>query len=397
MSLGRLLLTVDCVLSGCAFWLASPCAVAQAPAPVVSETREPTDTYPTIVLLFEPDEADASRLISAIESHLVGLPVRVALEPAPHTDILTWLESGHARARARQALGVLAIDTSQGAVWRLFFLDTEGAPALIRRLRSSPEHAPLDEAGVAVRLLVEALLDSKEIEHDAMLPGNAAPDVTPPVAKPSESQSGGSPKVESASDSKGRLSTPDEVEEEAAARRRSRARDRPVLVFLGPVGTSWLDQKPLQLGAAAGIGMGFARGWSIAAGYTWYPSQTYRVEVTDLTLRRHPVVSYVAFTPRSGLSPRFSLGVTVDAVLRETVATREGYRSTSTTTTWSWGVLGAVGAVAPLGTSFVAGLDLGAQINAARIEFVAQGQSRDVLLATRRASPFLSLYIGLRL
>jgi hypothetical protein len=132
------------------------------PADVDAGGAQQPDGEPAIVLLFEPDQPDSEGLVRAIESHVVGLPVRVVLEPLARGDILKWFESGHLRAKARGAIGLFAIDTSRRDLWRLYFLDMEdGAPTLIRRLRPSPEHAPFDDAGVAVRLLVEALLDAK--------------------------------------------------------------------------------------------------------------------------------------------------------------------------------------------------------------------------------------------
>src|SRR5687767_10699295 len=117
----------------CARWLAAALTASlatlagsargQVPADVAPGAAHQTDGEPAILLIFEPDQPDSERLVHAIESHLVGLPVRVVLEPLARGEILKWFESGYVRAKARGAIGLFAIDTGRRDLWRLYFLD----------------------------------------------------------------------------------------------------------------------------------------------------------------------------------------------------------------------------------------------------------------------------------
>jgi hypothetical protein len=391
------------VVVGSSIAVLSGRASAQVAAPSRPEPRAEAHHTPIVVLLFDPDRPDSNRLISAIESHLAGLPVQVALEPLPRSDILTWLESGHIRARARQALGLLAIDTSRGDVWRLFFLDVDGAPTLIRRLPSSSKHAPLDEAGIAVRLLVEALLDSKQIPPADSMPDSGAPPRGRVPAAGTPTKAAGTPtKKGGGATATGSKSLEERSRERAVPKTEqmqaadTNRRQHPLSIFLGPAGATWLAQQAWQFGATAGAELDLAPAWPLAVAYTLYPALTYHLTDTDLTLSRYPVTSFLAYTPRFGLSPRFWLGLGVDAVHRETVATGATYRSTDAETTWSWGPIGGLGVVTPAVSAFSAHFDLGVQIPVRPIHYVTQPGSR-VVATSRPASPFVSICLSLRL
>jgi hypothetical protein len=393
-----------CLLIGGAIATASSGARAQgASTTSAGEAKAPTDLRPAMVLLFEPERPDSSRLIRAIESHLVGLPVRVVLEPLARGEILAWLESGYARARARQALGLVAVDTGQRDLWRLFFLDVDGAPTLIWRLRPSPDPAPLDEAGVAVRLLVEALLDQKPpslvtpvVRGETPEPSGVPPDVGAskgPDRQPPKPTARRTPPA-SARSAEG---DSNEGKGEGEAEAEGQEREMRFALFVGPTATTWVADQGWQFGATGGAEFRLARAWSLALAYTWYPTLQYRLADTALSLSRHPMASYVAFAPVSGFSPRFWLGMWADPVRRGTPETEGSYRGTPAQTTWSWGPMGGVGVVtAPL-ASLSARFDLGLEVDANRIEYVVQGQSRDVLASTRQVRPFLSLCVSLRL
>ena len=129
-----------------------------------SESPPPPQAEAAVVLMFDPHEDDSLALVGSIAAHLAGLPVRLIHEPRARTELLTWLSLGRSRVKATRSLGLFAVDVSRRDGWRLFFLEPDGVPTLIRRLKPTPEHAPLDEAGITVRLLVEALLDGKHVE-----------------------------------------------------------------------------------------------------------------------------------------------------------------------------------------------------------------------------------------
>jgi hypothetical protein len=399
MMFRRCVLALTCLLFVGATVTASGWARAQDVPTTQPEGKASTDLAPAIVLLFEPERPDSSRLIRAIESHLVGLPVRVVLEPLARGEILAWLESGHARARARQALGLVAIDTGQGDLWRVFFLDVEGAPTLIWRLRPSPERAPLDEAGVAVRLLVEALLDAKPpspvapvLRREGTTARGAAQKDGAKSKRPESSTDREPP--ESAPPGEAPTPEPPPANDDEAPRPSSEQRFG---LFLGPTTTTWVANQGWQFGATAGVEVRVARSWSLALAYTWYPTLEYQEADANLSLSRHPAASYVAYAPVSGFSPRFWLGMWVDPVLRDTPETAATYQGTAAQTTWSWGPAGGIGVVSAPLSAFSARFDLGLEVDANRVEYVVQGETQDLLASTRRVRPFLRLCLGLRL
>jgi hypothetical protein len=87
----------------------------------------------------------------------------------------------------------------------------------------------------------------------------------------------------------------------------------------------------------------------------------------------------------------------VDPVRRDTPETAGAYRGTAAQTTWSWGPAGGVGVVSAPLSAFTARFDLGVEVDANRVEYVVQGQTRDLLASTRRVRPFLRLCLGLGL
>jgi hypothetical protein len=378
-------------------------ASGQMPADVAVDASEQTDGDPAIVLIFEPGQPDSDRLVHAIESHLVGLPVRVVLEPLTRREILKWFESGHLRAKARRAIGLFAIETGHHDLWRLYFLDMDGAPTLIRRLRPSPEHAPLDDAGVAVRLLVEALLDAKPLELDEPVLG-ASPAGSSARSLPSREQRSSareqpdarSPQV--VSPRPVRSPTPAESHTTAApeADQRPSRMPGPLGLFVGPVGTTWVAGQAWQFGARGGAELHLKAAWSVALDYTWYPTASVKLESTSIAWDRHPVATQVAYRPRAGISPRFWLGVWGDAVTRRTLDTAAAYQGTATVTTWSWGPAGGVGLATPSSWSFSALLDVGVDVATERVEYVVQSDTRQPATTTRTFRPLVSLRLGWR-
>jgi hypothetical protein len=411
----RLRMALSC---GRALWLAgalsaSMASVAggargQVPADVASGTTEQSDGEPAIVLIFEPGRPDSDRLVHAIESHLVGLPVRVVLEPLARGEILEWFESGHLRAKARGAIGLFAIETGRRDLWRLYFLDMDGAPTLIRRLRPSPEHAPLDDAGVAVRLLVEALLDAKPLElSEPALGGSPVASGSPTRSLPSGSQrssssarkerGAGSPSPKASprpSEPAPAESDPDDAPETDPQPRREPG---PLGFFLGPVGTTWVAGQAWQLGARGGAEVHLKATWSVALDYTWYPTASLDLENASIAWDRHPIAVQAAYRPSAGLSPRFWLGLWGDAVRRRTLDSTAPYEGTSSVTTWSWGPAGGVGLAMPSSWPFNALLDVGLDVATQRVEYVVESATQPVTAtATRTFRPSVSLRVGWR-
>jgi hypothetical protein len=381
-------------------------ASAQVPADAPSVTVEQSDGEPAIVLMFEPGQADSDRLVRAIESHLVGLPVRVVLEPLERGAILEWFESGHLRAKAHGAIGLFAIETGRRDLWRLYYLDRDGAPTLIRRLRPSPEHAPLDDAGVAVRLLVEALLDAKPLELGEPVLGGS-PEASGSPARPHSSRSqrpsaskGRTAKAPTADGPLPSESTPAESDPGEAAETHPQLRREPgpLGFFLGPVGTTWVAGQAWQFGARGGAELHLKANWSVALDYTWYPTASLELENVSIAWDRHPIAAQVAYRPSAGISPRLWVGMWGDAVRRRTLDSAALYEGTSSVTTWSWGPAGGVGLASPSSWSFSALFDVGLDVATQRVEYVVQSATRQSATetATRTFRPSVSLRVGWR-
>jgi hypothetical protein len=375
-------------------------ASAQVPAEAPSVTVEQTHGEPAIVLMFEPGQPDSHRLVRAIESHLVGLPVRVVLESLERGEILEWFESGHLRAKAHGAIGLFAIETGRRDLWRLYYLDMDGAPTLIRRLRPSPEHAPLDDAGVAVRLLVEALLDAKPLElGEPVLGGSPATSGSPARQRTSagKERAARSPKAD---DPRPSESTPAESDPGGAAEAHPQLRREPgpLGFFLGPVGTTWVAGQAWQFGARGGAEVHLKANWSVALDYTWYPTASLELENASIAWDRHPIAAQVAYRPSAGISPRFWLGMWGDAVRRRTLDSVAPYEGTTSVTTWSWGPAGGVGLASPSSWSFSALLDVGLDVATQRVEYVVESATRQSATetATRTFRPSVSLRVGWR-
>jgi hypothetical protein len=376
-------------------------ARAQVPADVAPGTVEQADDVPAIVLIFEPGRPDSDRLVRAIESHLVGLPVRVLLEPLARGEILKWFESGHLRAKAHGAIGLFAIETGRRDSWRLYFLDMDGAPTLIRRLRPSPEHAPLDDAGVAVRLLVEALLDAKPLELGEAALGGSATSGAPALPSRNQRSSAGKDSVAGPANTVSpRPSEPTPAESDAADAPETHPQPRrepgPLGFFLGPVGTTWIAGRGWQFGAKGGAEVHLKATWSVAVDYTWYPTASLELENASIAWDRRPIAAQAAYRPSAGISPRFWLGMWGDAVRRRTLDSAAQYEGTSSVTTWSWGPAGGVGLATPSSWSFTALLDVGLDVATQRVEYVVEGATRQSATATRTFRPSVSLRVGWR-
>ena len=381
-------------------------ASGQVPADVPSVTVEQADGEPAIVLMFEPGQPDSDRLVRAIESHLVGLPVRVVLEPLERGEILEWFESGHLRAKAHGAIGLFAIEAGRRDLWRLYFLDMDGAPTLIRRLRPSPEHAPLDDAGVAVRLLVEALLDARPLElGDPAAGGSSAASGSPARSLSGRRRRSSARKESVAGSAKAATAPPsgpapaesdpsDAPETEPQPRRAP----GPFGFFLGPVGTTWVAGQAWQFGARGGAEVHLKATWSVSLDYTWYPTASLELEGASLAWDRHPIAAQAAYRPSAGISPRFWLGLWGDAVSRKTLASAAPYVGTTSVTTWSWGPGGGVGLATPSSWSFNALLDVGLDIATQRVEYVVESatQQAAATTGTRIFRPSVSLRVGWR-
>ena len=363
-------------------WQATSCALllallSSAPnaqgEPAQSESgkaRPEQSTEPLIVLMLDPAQPDSRVLADAIGSHLAGLPIRLVRQDVARTRLSTWLEQGRQRAQTLGALGLFVIDVRSDQSSRLFLLEPNGEPTLIRRLpaRRQSERVLLEEAGITVALLVEALLDGRHIGMLEPVPVDDAP----PTVEPGEVNDIERP-------------PPPIALQPAAAPTRSR---RPQATLgLGLAGTTWLVDERWQLGVTTSLGVQFDSHWALALRYTWYPELTYELAGSDIALARHPVRAELAYRFSQELSPTARLGGWVDAVSRRTVATEPAYSAAAADTTWSWGFVGAAGLATPLRGALRAHFDVGLEVPTRRVEYAIQVETRRTLLATRSIRP----------
>lgn len=351
--------------------------------------QEPQPSASVVLLMFDPEQPGSIPLVSAIESHLMGLAVMVEREPIERSEILTWLEAGRSRVQARKALGLFAIDTRQRDTWRLFFLGPDGPPTLIRRLQPRPEYAPLDQAGVIVRLLVEALLDGKQVGMVEPVPRDEPAQSSVSASRPAadakatdRSQASSAP----APDTAGAAADSDEVAPETRAQTSEGVR---VAIAAGLSSTSWVVDKGWQFGALTGLGLRW-KSTSLTLDYAWYPKLTHRVPEASISLSRHPLTARLAYRPAPGFSPLISLGAWLDPVTRSTLNTDSAHRSTASATSWSWGVVASAGVVTPRLASLSARLDLSVELAGRRVQYVVQSDNPGTLLTARSVRSVVS-------
>jgi hypothetical protein len=383
----------------CSILGAPTVARGQVPlAPSSSESPVQPQAEPTVVIMFDPRESDSLTLVGSIAAHLAGLPVRLINEPRTRTEILTWLEAGRSRVKAARALGLFAVDTSRRDSWRLFFLEPEGIPTLIRRLKPTPEYAPLDEAGITVRLLVEALLDGKHVDvvepvlREEPPEAGESPPAPAPVPPPAKQQG------PSSSGTHGTASPPESSDSEA---------DEPLLpareehervyasALLGLSTTKWLSAAGWQSGLLIGGGLYWAPPWSVTIDYTWYPKLSYRSPDATIELLRHPFAGHVNYRLSPDFSPVFALGAWLDAISRETAEPALGYRGTGSTTDVVWGLSASVGISSPRLSILRARLDLGLDLAGRRVGYGVRSETTQTVLTTSLFQPLLGVILEL--
>ena len=361
-----------------------------------------------VVLMFDPHEEDALALVGSIEADLAGVPVRLIREPRTRTELLTWLEAGRRRVKATGALGLFAVDVTRREGWRLFFLEPDGIPTLIRRMKPIPEHAPLDEAGITVHLLVEALLDGKHVEVTEPVlqeePPEAAGSLREPAREKSEAAKTEGP--ERAAHPEPELSGPGPAQQGSGSGASGSASEgtreagaggvHPAFVF-GLSTTKWLRGQPWQSGILTGAAVYLNQAWSVSVDYLWYPTLRYEASQATIALLRHPFAGRVSYRPSAGFSPVFALGTWADALSRQTLDAKVGYHGTGSANEWSWGMSGSVGLASPRLSGLSACLNLGLDVAARNIGFVVNNETPETVLSTNAVRPFWGVLLDFRL
>jgi hypothetical protein len=382
--------------------LLSVCSLAEAQVPIEGRPTEPqvqSQADAAIVLMFDPRQEDSLALVGSIAAHLAGVPVRLLQEPRARTELLTWLEAGRGRTRAARALGLFAVDVSRREGWRLFFLEPDGVPTLIRRLKPTPDHAPLDEAGVTVHLLVEGLLDGKHVEvlepvlrEEPTEGGDTTP--TLPSPRPEPRQSGAPPARSAAAPPTEEGAS--EAKPVAKDSREAAGRGFFPAVLVGLSTTKWLSGQGWQSSVLLGGAVYFER-WSASLDYLLAPQHQYQSAGAAIVLSRHPVAGRISYRSSRGFAPVFSVGAWVDAISRDTVETNAGYRGTPSTIEPSWGFSGSLGVSSPRLSILSVRLDLGLDLAARSVSYVVQNETAKTVLTTSPARPTLGVLLDFAL
>ncbi|MFZ5891393.1 MAG: hypothetical protein ACOY0T_10105 [Myxococcota bacterium] len=336
---------------------------------------------PVIVLMLDPAQQGSRVLADAVGSHLAGLPIQLIREEVPRTQLSTWLETGRRRAHALGALGLFAIDVRSDQSSRLFLLEPSGEPTLIRRLpaRRQAERVPIEEAGITVALLVEALLDGRHIGMVEPVPRDDAP--VPP---------------EPSTASTAPVAAQTSIQRSASPARKPLQTMQPTLA-LGLAGTTWLVDERWQLGVSGAVGMQLDSHWALVLDYTWYQKLTYDLPRASISLARHPIRAQLGYRASPGLSATARLGGWLDPVSRRTITTDAQYNAAAGDTTWSWGILACAGLASPLWSAIRARVDVGIEVPTQRVEYATQAETRQTLLVTRSIRPVVEVAVELGL
>ncbi len=238
-------------------------AVVQFPAGMVATHAAHAAGAPRAVLLSASDPGDAAAL-EAIRAHLTGLPLDVldapARGPAPGDDTDSPLPCAMPDGAA--TLAAVCVQRRRSGELLVYLTEDGGKTTLVRRFFPEPRGsaASLEELGVAVRALVQALLDGGHVGVT-----HAAPPAT---------------------------------------------RAAVLAMGLGYVGTLLSTDLGWQSGVDVAV-LGRVRGPFVAeARYSFFPSVAAGVPGSSavLTLERHPIDVAAGFAPAGTVAPEVWFG-----------------------------------------------------------------------------------------
>jgi hypothetical protein len=254
---------------------------AASPRMVVLSTTDPTDTAPA----------------DAIRAHLAGLPVTVV--DAPPSGVVSegaGPPSPCAAATDGATLAAVCVERRRSGELLVSLREGGGATTLVRRIEPGPtgSGATLEELGVAVRSLVQALLEGGHV-------GIAGPTPGPPPAT--------------------------------------------LGLRLGYIGTLLSTDIGWQSGVDAEASWRIRGPFAVAARYSFFPSIAASLpgSTAVLVLDRHPIELAVGWSPRARIAPEAWLGAWADLVHRSTAATGADLNATGDQSDWSFGASAAVG------------------------------------------------------
>jgi hypothetical protein len=292
---------------------ANPCLAAEETAPPV----------PTVTVAYNSDAEETAQAVRAIESHLADLGgLTVTVEPVSAPSLAEWLRRASGTPESASSLGQIYVDAGGQGELLLFFTEPGGDLSLIRRIRprSPAGRVALEEAGIVVRSLLEALLEGG---HVGVLPSPEVPPVvTPPVVAPPAP------------------SLPVDVPREPPVHRRRAA------ISVRYSGTSFASSA-LTSGVSFGLR---AYPWaglaplSLGATYTVFYPATVNFPSTQIELKRHPIELGLAYESAGTLGLTAEIVAIADYVARQTITTGSTLQRTAPSGRWLFGSSARAGA-----------------------------------------------------
>ncbi|HET9955829.1 MAG TPA: hypothetical protein VFQ61_15065 [Polyangiaceae bacterium] len=339
----------------------APCLAAGNP-----EATQAADV-PRVVLVFDPTRERALAAVQAIESHLSGLRVSVdVVGISLAAGMNEWLDQASQQAASREALGSFAIDATPRGELLIFFTEVSGEATLLRRIRpkTAGGRVALEEAGIVVSSLVEALLDGRHIGMEPSAPSPTSDDHT---LRDSER-------------------TP--VGEVAPPPRASAPSQsvRHTAVSLGYLGTSFA-QDTFQSGLVLGARTDLAERWSLLASYAILPELELDREGVHLSLQRHPLVLGLGYEAAGTLAPLVEVTGFSDWVTRRTPSTQATLAGTPDQNHWMWGIGSRIGAHWGPASRLHVHVTFGVDVPIGNLSFVVEGESPRTVIVPRSVRP----------
>lgn len=280
-----------------------------------SHAEEGAGSEPSVTVAFNSNTSEAAAAMRAIASHLEDLKVTVVVEPVAGEESSDWLQRPTSPDKAPASVGKFYVDFRGGGEILVYFTEPGGESTLIRRLRPKSTNAPvaLEEAGIVVRSLLEALLDGGRV-------GVSVSEKKPPPAAPPPPRPPARPLAPAPSDP---LSP----------------------MYLGVAvrysGTSFLAGQGLEPGAYFGLRVypgGSLSPFSLGAGYTVsYPSEV-AFSSSQISLQRHPFEVGLTYASRETLGLLLEIMAVGDFVGRKTLQAGPNLERTEPRGRWVLGM-----------------------------------------------------------
>lgn len=293
---------------------------------LASPTARAEPAAATVVLTFDARSPIEKQVIVAIRAHLSELPVNLVVVPLEQqTSLDLGLSASGDVASAQQALGAFRFEVGADGSLLVFFTETAGETALIRRLRpnSRGTRVALEQAAIVVRSLIEALLEGGEVGVARGAARSFEPKSKQEAAGPREGSPSRSPTAERAEAA--------EAERHPAA---AQAPSQRLALTAGLTTTQFATGQAWQSGFSAGAHWLATPELYAGARYTFFSQLSSSSADAAVIVGRHPLEGLVGYREAGRIGLNTELGLLVDRVTRTTVRTAESLRATAPDARW---------------------------------------------------------------